>query len=86
MYLFGYVRNLMYLYKDILDLGFIFRQELIIDKGLRTLGGRATKGYKMFPNVTECLWFFIFDSKPFIKKFLKSKQKELNLSALDVMT
>jgi hypothetical protein len=69
MYLFGYVRNLMYLYKDILDLGFIFRQELIIHKGLRSIGGRATKGYKMFPNVTECLWFFIYDSKPFIKIF-----------------
>jgi len=86
MYLFGYVRNLMYLSKDILDLGFIFRQEIVIDKGLKSIGGRATKGYKMFPNVTECLWFFIYDSKPFIKDYLKKRQKEQGLSALDINT
>lgn len=84
MYLFGYQRNLVYLYKDILELGFIFRQELIIHKGIKSLGGRATRGYKMFPNVTESLWFFIFDSKPFIKKMLKERQKELKLSSLDI--
>jgi len=84
LYLFGYLRNLVYLYKDILDLGFIFRQELIIHKGLRSLGGRATKGYKMFPNVTESLLFFIYDSKPFIKDFLKKRQKETGLTALKI--
>jgi len=84
LYIFGYTRNLIYLYKDILELGFIFRQELIITKGLRSLGGRATKGYKMFPNVTESLWFFIFDSKPFIKQLLKERQNELGLTALDI--
>lgn len=84
LYLFGYMRNLAYLYKDILDLGFTFRQPLVIHKGLQALGGRATKGYKMFPNVTEYLWFFIFDSKPFIKDFLKNRQKELGLTALDI--
>ncbi|MBA2749341.1 MAG: site-specific DNA-methyltransferase [Tatlockia sp.] len=84
LYLFGYLRNLVYLYKDILDLGFIFRQQIVIDKGIRTLGGRATKAYKMFPNVTESILFFIFDSKPFIKSFLKKRQKELNLTALEI--
>jgi adenine-specific DNA-methyltransferase len=84
LYLFGYTRNLVYLHKDILDLGFIFRQELIIHKGLRSLGGRATKGYKMFPNVTESLWFYIYDSKPHIKKLLLARQKALGLSSLDI--
>ncbi len=84
LYLFGYMRNLVYLYKDILDLGFTFRQQLVIDKGMQALGGRATKGYKMFPNVTESLLFFIYDSKPFIKDFLKKRQKELGLTALDI--
>ncbi len=84
LYLFGYMRNLVYLYKDILDLGFTFRQQIVIDKGMQALGGRATKGYKMFPNVTESLLFFIFDSKPFIKDFLKKRQKELSLTSLDI--
>lgn len=84
LYLFGYLRNLVYLYKDILDLGFIFRQELIIHKGLRSLGGRATRGYKMFPNVTESLLFFIYDSKPFIKNLLKKRQEKLGLKSIDI--
>lgn len=84
LYLFGYLRNLFYLYKDILDLGFTFRQQIIIDKGIRSVGGRATKGYKMFPNVTESILFFIFDSKTFIKSLLKKRQQELDLTALEI--
>ncbi len=84
LYLFGYIRNLVYIYKDILDLGFTFRQQIIIDKGLRSISGRATKNYKMFPNVTESLLFFIYDSKPFIKEFLKKEQKKLGISALEI--
>jgi adenine-specific DNA-methyltransferase len=84
LYLFGYIRNLVYLYKDILDLGFTFRQQIIIDKGIKAIGGRATKGYKMFPNVTESLLFFIYDSKPYIKELLLKRQKELQLTSLDI--
>ena len=84
LYLFGYLRNLFYLYEPIINLGFNFRQQIIIDKGMKAIGGRATKGYKMFPNVTESLLFFIYDSRPFIKKFLKQRQKELGLTALEI--
>jgi len=84
MYIFGYLRNLVYLYKDILDLNFIFRQQLIVHKGIQALGGRATKGYKMFPNVTESILFFIYDSKPFIREFLKERQKEVGLGAFEI--
>ncbi len=84
LYLFGYLRNLVYLYKDILDLGFIFRQQIIINKGIQAIGGRHTKTYKMFPNVTESLLFFVYDSKPFIKEFLLKRQKELNLTAFEI--
>lgn len=84
LYLFGYTRNLIYLYEDIVRLGFIFRQEIIIDKGKRSLGGRKTSTYKMFPTVTETLWFFNYNSKPFIKEFLKERQKSLNLTSLQI--
>ena len=84
LYLFGFLRNLIYLYKDILESGFVFRQEIIVDKGIKVIGDMATKGYKMFPNVVESVWFFIFDSKPFIKQMLLKRQKELNLSALEI--
>ncbi|MDJ0582449.1 site-specific DNA-methyltransferase [Crocosphaera sp.] len=84
LYLFGYLRNLFYLYEPIINLGFNFRQQIIIDKGIKAIGGRATKNYKMFPNVTESLLFFIYDSRPFIKQFLKQRQKQLGLTALEI--
>ena len=84
LYLFGYLRNLFYLYDHLIKLGFAFRQQIIIDKGIKSIGGRATKGYKMFPNVTESLLFFNSNSQPFVKKLLKDRQKELGLSALEI--
>lgn len=84
IYLFGYLRNLFYLYQPLMNFGFNFRQQIIINKGIKAIGGRATKGYKMFPNVTESLLFFIYDSKPFIRKLLKEKQKKLGLTALEI--
>ncbi|MGK7939440.1 MAG: site-specific DNA-methyltransferase [Crocosphaera sp.] len=84
LYLFGYLRNLFSLYEPIINLGFNFRQQIIIDKGIKAIGGRATKNYKMFPNVTESLLFFIYDSRPFIKKILKQRQKKLGLTALEI--
>ena len=84
VYLFGYLRNLFYLYEPIINLGFYFRQQIIIDQGIKAIGGRATKHHKMFPNVTESLLFFIYDSRPFIQKILKQRQKELGLTALEI--
>ncbi len=83
-YLFGYFRTLALLvsYFDKLDLE--LRQQIIIDKGMRAVSGRATKNYKMFPNVTESCLFIIKDSKPFIKKTLKERQKILNLSSKEI--
>jgi site-specific DNA-methyltransferase (adenine-specific) len=83
-YLFGYFRTLALLvpYFDKLDLE--LRQQIVIDKGMRAVSGRATKNYKMFPNVTESCLFIVKDSKPFIKKILKERQKELNLSSKEI--
>lgn len=84
LYLFGYTRNLIPLYHRMTDLGFEFRQDIVVDKGIRALGGRATRGYKQFPNTTENLWFFIYDSKPFIRAFLKERQAALGLTAKEI--
>src|SRR3989344_821693 len=83
-YLFGYLRTLAYLIPEIERENFSFRQQLIIDKGLRTIGGRATKNYKMFPNVTESILFFAYNNQPEIKKFLLQKQKEKGLTAKEI--
>jgi len=76
-YLFGYFRMLALLLPELVDRnGFELRQQIIIDKGMRSVSGRATKNYKMFPNVTESVLFLVKDSKPFIKEFLKEQQKK----------
>ncbi|MFM6813276.1 MAG: DNA-methyltransferase, partial [Dolichospermum sp.] len=72
------------LYDHLIQLGFDFRQQIIIDKGIKAIGGRATKGYKMFPNVTEILLFFTYNSHPFVKKLLKERQKQLGLTSLEI--
>lgn len=83
-YVFGYFRMLALLLDGLLQLGFDLRQQIIIDKGMRSVSGRATKNYKMFPNVTESILFLTKDSKPFIKKFLKEKQQEKGYSAKEI--
>ena len=80
-YLFGYFRMLSRLLPIIEDVGLELRQQIILNKGIRAVSGRATKNYKLFPNVTESILFLYKDSKPFVKSFLKERQQELGLSA-----
>ena len=84
VFLFGYIRNLFEIQKYFLDYNFEFRQQIVINKGMRSVSGRATKNYKMFPNVTESILFFNYNSKPFIKNFLKEKQAKSGLKAKEI--
>lgn len=80
-YLFGYFRMLSRLLPILEEYGFELRQQIILNKGMQAVSGRATKNYKMFPNVTESILFLYKDSKPFVKSFLKQRQKELGYTA-----
>lgn len=83
-YLFGYFRILSKILTITENIGFELRQQIIVDKGIKAVAGRATKKYKMFPNTTESILFFVKDSKPFVKKFLKQKQIESGLTAKEI--
>ncbi|MEA2065388.1 MAG: transcriptional repressor LexA [Patescibacteria group bacterium] len=83
-YLFGYFKTLAYLLPEIEKEGFSLRQQIIINKGMRSVSGRATKNYKMFPNVTESILFFAYNNQPEIKKFLLDRQKETDLTAKEI--
>ncbi len=83
-YLFGYFRTLSYLLPEIERENFALRQQIIINKGIKSVSGRATKNYKMFPNVTESILFFNYYHQPEIKKFLLEKQKERGLTAKQI--
>lgn len=83
-YCFGYFRTLALLVPHLGEYGLELRQQIIIDKGMRSVSGRATKNYKMFPNVTESILFIIKDNKKFIKPFLKNRQSSLGLTSKQI--
>ncbi len=83
-YLFGYFRILSYLLPHLEGLGLKLRQQIILNKGIQAVSGRATKNYKMFPNVTESILFLYKDSKPFVRELLKERQKTLGLTSKEI--
>jgi len=70
----------------ILNAGFEFRQPIIIDKGIQSVAGRKTSTYQMFPTVTEDLWFYRKDAKPYVRRFLKTHQRKMRLTAKQINT
>lgn len=83
-YLFGYFRMLALLLPVLRDIGFSLRQQIIVDKGIKAVAGRATKNYKMFPCVTESILFLTKNNIEFSRNLLKRRQKELGISAKDI--
>ena len=81
LYLFGYFRMLALLVPSLINIGFDLRQQIIINKGMKSVAGRATKNYRIFPNVTESILFLTKNNINFSRDLLKSRQKELNLSS-----
>jgi site-specific DNA-methyltransferase (adenine-specific) len=66
------------------EIGFTLRQQIVIDKGLKAVAGRATKNYRMFPCVTESVLFLTRDNIAFSRQLLKDRQKELGLTAKEI--
>lgn len=83
-WLFGYVKILSKILPLAEKYGFVFRQQIIVDKGMRSISGRKTSTYKMFPTTTESIFFFVKNNQPNIKKFLKEKQKEFGYTAKQI--
>ena len=81
IYIYGYFRILAHCLRLLENCGFELRQQIIVNKGMRAVSGRATKNYKMFPNTTESILFLYKDSKPYAKQLLKQRQIELGLSS-----
>ena len=74
MYLFGYFRSLapLMMYFDLFGLD--LRQQIIIDKGMRSVSGRATKKYKVFPNTTECVLMLIKDNRKWFREYVQNRR------------
>jgi len=83
-YIFGYFRTLSKLVERCENIGFSLRQQIILNKGIRSIAGRKTSTYKMFPNCTESILYFYKDNRSFIKPLFKNKAKELGLTAKNI--
>jgi len=80
-YVFGYFRMLARMLPLLEQSGLKLRQQIVVDKGIKAVSGRATRGYRMFPNVTESILFLFKDPIPYARELLKSRQKELGIPA-----
>lgn len=80
-FLFGYFRMLALLLPILREIGFSLRQQILVDKGMKAVAGRATKNYRMFPCVTESILFLVKDNREFSRQLLLSRQRALGLSS-----
>lgn len=83
-YLFGYFRMLALLLPVLKDIGFSLRQQIMVDKGMKAVAGRATRNYRMFPCVTESILFLTKNNIDFSRNLLKSRQKDLGLTSKQI--
>lgn len=83
-YLFGYFRTLAYQIPEIENRNFDVRQQIIVDKGMQAVSGRATKNYQMFPKTTEEIIFARHRARPSVREFLKKRKEEVGVSADDI--
>lgn len=83
-YLFGYFRMLALLLPVLKEIGFSLRQQIIVDKGIKAVAGRATRNYKMFPCVTESILFLTKSNIEFSRNLLKERQRKLGLTSKEI--
>lgn len=83
-YCFGYFRTLALLIPYLEDLDLDLRQQILVDKGMRAVSGRATKKYRLFPNTTESILFMTKDNRKFIKPFLRERQQVMGLKPKEI--
>ena len=81
---FGYAETLARLLPICENCGIKFRQQIIVDKGIQSVAGRATRNYKMFPTCTESIFVFVKDAIPYVRNILKEAQVKKGISAKEI--
>lgn len=85
-WLFGYPRNVTPLLPVIEGAGFSFKQQIIVNKGLRAVAGRTKLSQRVFPTTTESIFFFHYDARDYISNLLESERNRLKLKTVDMNT
>lgn len=84
VYLFGFLHTLLHTLPFFTEQGFLICQQITIAKGLRSIAGRHTKRYKVFPVTTESVVLLIKDCRPFVREQLLKAQREKGLTAKEI--
>ena len=86
LWLFGYTRNIPGTFCSLTTNQFNFRQQIIVNKGIRAVAGRTKSSYKLFPTTTESLFFFHYEAREHIAHLLEEQRLKLNWKAIDINT
>lgn len=84
LWIFGFPQQLSYLLPILESVGFTFRQQIVVNKGLQAVAGRTSNKLKMFPTATESIFFFHYEARNQIRDILQSEVKRLNLNGAKV--
>lgn len=86
LWLFGYPRNVVNTQLQLNVRGFNFKQQIIVNKGMRAIAGRTNTNHKLFPTTTESVFFFHYDARKYIAELLESERQKLGWKAIDINT
>ena len=84
VWLFGYLRNIPSLYCTFLNNGFTFRQQIVVEKGMRAAVGRNKSDQKLYPTTTESIFHFHVESRPKIGEILESERIRTKLTTRQI--
>lgn len=86
LWIFGFPQQLTYILPFIEKEGFTFRQQIIVNKGMRSVAGRTSDKLKMFPTATESIFFFHYDARDYIRELLLDLKSKHNMNGKDMNT
>lgn len=84
LWIFGFPQQLTYLLPIIEKAGFTFRQQIIVNKGMRSVAGRTSANLKMFPTATESIFFFHYDARDYIRDLLLDLKDRNGMTGKDM--
>lgn len=84
LWLFGFPYQLTNLISTMEKYGFTYRQQIVVNKGLRSVAGRVSSKLKMFPTATESIFFFFKDSRDEIRNILLDRKKKSGKTSKEI--
>ena len=75
VWLFGYIKNIPHAFCEMGKNNFTFRQQIIVEKSMRSIAGRTKMDQKLYPTITESIFHFHYESRPYIGEILETQRK-----------